>query len=205
MSPKVSITNDIRTISNVFTLGFRNVAFTAYVLRSRDSTWSVSGGIPEDLLGSKVIEWTAYKQQLGAELVEAENFAAAAIWFPPGVDLPASPTDDPRIVEYREISGKVKKEFLKGRKYWYLNMIARHPERKEPGVVRALFEPYIARAREQGLPLWLEAVSEHSKEVYEHIGFRTVATMRMGVGKASADGELQEGGEGILMYAMIME
>jgi hypothetical protein len=73
------------------------------------------------------------------------------------------------------------------------------------GVIRALFEPYFARAQEQGVPLWLEAISEHSKEVYEHLGFKTVATVRMGVGKATAEGELQEGGEGVLVYAMIKE
>lgn len=73
------------------------------------------------------------------------------------------------------------------------------------GAVRALFDPYIARAREERVPLWLEAVSEHSKQVYEHIGFRTVATMRVGAGNATADGELKKGGEGILVYAMIME
>jgi hypothetical protein len=31
------------------------------------------------------------------------------------------------------MAGKAKKDYLKGRKYWYLNMIARHPERKDPG------------------------------------------------------------------------
>lgn len=73
------------------------------------------------------------------------------------------------------------------------------------GVIRALFEPYIARAKEDGVPIWLEAVTEHSKQVYEHLGFRTVATLRMGPGKASPDGELQDGGEGIPIYAMILE
>lgn len=73
------------------------------------------------------------------------------------------------------------------------------------GVVRALFEPYIARARQDGLPIWLEAVSEHSRQVYEHIGFKTVATLRMGAGKASPDGELQDGGEGVPIYAMMLE
>lgn len=52
--------------------------------------------------------------------------------FPPGVDLPSSPDDDPRVVDYRELSNRIKKQFLKDRKYWYLNIIARHPERKEP-------------------------------------------------------------------------
>ena len=51
----------------------------------------------------------------------------------------------------------------------------------------------------------IEAITEHSKQVYEHLGFRTVATLRMGPGKASPDGELQDGGEGIPIYAMILE
>lgn len=55
------------------------------------------------------------------------------------------------------------------------------------------------------MPLYLEAVSEHSRQVYEHIGFHTLATFRVAVGRASADGEFKEGGEGIVMYAMMME
>ncbi|KUL82165.1 hypothetical protein ZTR_09555 [Talaromyces verruculosus] len=204
MHPRVSITSDIRTISNLFALAFRDIAPTVYVLRTPTSTWPVTN-IPMDLLGPKMLEWTTYKQSRGGEMIEADNFAAAAIWFPPGVELPASADDDEGVVEYRAMAGKAKKEFLGDRKYWYLNMIARHPERKDPGVVRALFEPYIARARQDGVPIWLEAVNEHSKQVYEHIGFKTVATLRMGAGKAAPNGELQEGGEGVPIYAMIME
>ncbi|KAF5014254.1 hypothetical protein F66182_14827, partial [Fusarium sp. NRRL 66182] len=158
MPPRVNITSDIHTISNLFALAFRESAPTVYVLRARDSTWPVSS-IPLDLLGPKMIEWTTYKQSRGGELVEADNFAAAAIWFPPGADLPASANDDERLVEYRAMAGKAKKEYLGDRKYWYLNMIARHPERKDPGVIRALFEPYIARAKEDGVPIWLEAIT----------------------------------------------
>jgi hypothetical protein len=73
------------------------------------------------------------------------------------------------------------------------------------GVIRALIEPYIARAREEGVPIWLEAASDHSKQVYEHLGFKHVSTLRMGEGKASPEGELQDGGEGIPIYAMILE
>ncbi|EED24594.1 conserved hypothetical protein [Talaromyces stipitatus ATCC 10500] len=204
MPPRISVTNDIRAVSNLFTLAFRDSPPTVFVLRDRDSTWPVSS-IPLDILGPKMVEWTTYKQSMGGELVESDNFAAAAIWFPPGAELPASSEDDEKIRQFRAMAARAKKEFLNGKKYWYLNMIARHPERKEPGVIRALFEPYIARAREEGATIWLEAVSEHSKQVYEHFGFRTVATMRMGEGKASPDGELQDGGEGILVYAMILE
>lgn len=80
MPPRVNITSDIHTISNLFALAFRESAPTVYVLRARDSTWPVSS-IPLDLLGPKMIEWTTYKQSRGGELVEADNFAAAAIWY----------------------------------------------------------------------------------------------------------------------------
>lgn len=80
MPPRVSITSDIRTISNLFALAFRDSAPTVYVLRTPTSTWPVSS-IPMDLLGPKMVEWTTYKQSRGGELIEAGNFAAAAIWY----------------------------------------------------------------------------------------------------------------------------
>lgn len=79
MSSRISVTNEIERLSEVLTLGFQHIPFTAYVLRSADSTWPVSE-IPVDILGPKMIEWTKYKQSLGAELVESGDFAAAAIW-----------------------------------------------------------------------------------------------------------------------------
>lgn len=86
--------------------------------------------------------------------MEAGDYGGVAIWFAsppsyiqeiietdclynrfaPGVNLPPSPDDDERVVEYRRVSGEIKKQFLKGRQYWYLNMIARDPERTEPGI-----------------------------------------------------------------------
>jgi hypothetical protein len=80
MPPRVSITSDIRTISNLFALAFRDIAPTVYVLRTPTSTWPVTS-IPMDLLGPKMLEWTTYKQSKGGEIIEADNFAAAAIWY----------------------------------------------------------------------------------------------------------------------------
>lgn len=80
MPPQVNVTSDIRPISDLLTLAFRDSPVTVYIVRSPDSTWPVSG-IPLDLLGPKMIDWTTYKQSMGGELVEADNFAAAAIWY----------------------------------------------------------------------------------------------------------------------------
>jgi hypothetical protein len=73
------------------------------------------------------------------------------------------------------------------------------------GVVRALVDPWLQRARAEVVPAWLEAITEHSRQVYEHLGFRTVGEGRFGVGKANARGELEEGGEGMVVYGMIAE
>ncbi|QKX55455.1 uncharacterized protein TRUGW13939_02548 [Talaromyces rugulosus] len=204
MVPRIKVTTDIVAISDVLTRAFSNAPVTSYVVREKNSQWTAPN-IPLDILKPKMLEWTTYKSRIGGELAEAGNYAAVAIWFPPGVNLPPSPDDDERVVEYRRVSGEIKKQFLKGRQYWYLNMIARHPERTEPGVIRALFDPYIERARQDGVPLWLEAISDHSRQVYEHFGFKTVAEFRTGLGKATPEGDLQEGGEGIRLWAMILE
>lgn len=79
MPPRVSIASDLHALSNLFALAFQDCAVTVSVLRTPDSTWPVSR-IPMDLLGPKMLEWVTYKQSKGGELVEVDNFAAAAIW-----------------------------------------------------------------------------------------------------------------------------
>lgn len=73
------------------------------------------------------------------------------------------------------------------------------------GVVRALIDPYLHRARAAGIPVWLEAISEHGRQVYEHLSFRTVAEVRLGVGKVNGNGELDEKGEGLVVFGMMAE
>jgi hypothetical protein len=73
------------------------------------------------------------------------------------------------------------------------------------GVVRVLIDPYLRKAREAGVPVWLEAISDHGRQVYEHLSFRTAAEVRLGVGRVNGDGELDAHGEGLVVYGMIAE
>ncbi|KAL4975139.1 hypothetical protein BDW66DRAFT_167431 [Aspergillus desertorum] len=109
---------------------------------------------------------------------------------------------------------EVRMRWLRGRRHWYLNLIGRDSERKEKGanckfgtagVVRALVQPFLERARKDGVPAWLEAVDEHSRDVYAHFGFRSVEVFRVGVAEFNALGELEDGGKGVAMHAMIYE
>ncbi|KAL1968079.1 hypothetical protein VTN77DRAFT_2209 [Rasamsonia byssochlamydoides] len=204
MATRVVRPEDVDKVADVLAAAFRSCPLNGYMVRRSDSTWSADN-IPVDVLRPHFRESTAKKLAWGAEVVEAGDWAAVAIWFPPGTAPAEGPDADPRILEFRETFARVKKEHLEDRPYWYLNVIGRHPERREPGAVRALIDPYLQRARAQGLPVWLEAVTEHSRQVYKHLGFREVAQVRIAVSKANARGEFQEGGEGLLIYGMIAE
>lgn len=72
-------------------------------------------------------------------------------------------------------------------------------------MIRALFEPYLQRAQEAGLPAWLEATNEHARDVYAHFGFKVVGEVIIGQGTIDSNGSVVEGGEGVIIYGMIKE
>ncbi|KAL4946281.1 hypothetical protein BDV06DRAFT_218610 [Aspergillus oleicola] len=191
-------------VAEVISVAFSSSLFTAYLLRKPESTWPTDD-IPEEVLRPHFLKNVTTRAGLGAELVEAGGFAAAAVWFPPSISISTDGITNPKILDYLGSLIPIRKEHLQGRKHWYLSLIGRHPQRTEPGAVRAVIEPYIKKAREQGVPLWLEAINDHARDVYQRFGFRTVAEARVGVGRTSSRGELDENGEGMLVYAMMAE
>ncbi|KAI9928466.1 hypothetical protein ASPWEDRAFT_170538 [Aspergillus wentii DTO 134E9] len=189
--------------AQVLSGAFSKSAFTSWLMRTPQSTWTDE--IPADVLDNWFNKSVPERVGHGAELVEAGNWAAVAIWFPPGVNMPSNGPISPQLKEFREIFGAEKKRHLQGEKYWYLNIIGRHPERTEKGVIRALIDPYLKRAQQEGVPVWLEAITDHGRKVYEHLGFRTVVERRIGVGKANTKGEYEENGEGLMVYGMMVD
>ena len=128
--------------------------------------------------------------------------------FPPNAEK--SPIENSLIPgsamsEFVAESRALKSRHLGGRQHWYLNILCRNPDRKEPGVIRALVEPYLHDARRQGVPAWLEATNVHARDVYTHLGFRIAETVRIQEGRANEKGDAEDGGEGIPLYGMIYE
>jgi ribosomal protein S18 acetylase RimI-like enzyme len=110
------------------------------------------------------------------------------------------------VEDFWQTADELKARHLSGRKYWYLNVIARNPDSDVSGVARALIQPYLEKAAEEGLPAYLEATNEHAKNVYEHMGFKVVE--RVLVGKDLADergNKVGKGGSGFYFWAMIAE
>ena len=140
---------------------------------------------------------TTRKLKDGGIIIEAGNWAAAAIWDPPG----ASVMGPPLTAEQREkrpifcsfmdgIAAARLKYLGPGAKYWHLSMMVRDPDVQPPvkGAVRAVIEPYMRRAEEDGLPIWIEAGSPRARDVYGYLGFELLEEMRSGKGTHQADG-----------------
>lgn len=64
---------------------------------------------------------------------------------------------------------------------------------------------YLEKAREAGVPAWVEASGTRSRDIYTHVGFRLVEEIKVGIGKANGEGFREPGGPGIILYGMIFE
>ena len=104
----------------------------------------------------------------------------------------------------RKIAEAKKRTFPREQRYWHLSLMARDPERKDKGAVRAIIEPYVRQARREGMPMWLEAGNERAKDVYMWVGgFRQVGEIWSGVGEFDRKGNRKEGGEGVPTWLMV--
>ncbi|KAK5938073.1 hypothetical protein PMZ80_009662 [Knufia obscura] len=156
----------------------------------------------------------------GAELVEAGDYSALAVWETTSYrGLPFSETlrdIGPIRKEWRRKVRQCKERYIgletkeDGREdckpCYHLGFLVRNPEQSNvKGAISAVVKPWLRRAEEEGVPVWLEATYEHAVDVYTHFGFRLVEVIRIGEGVRSAAGWPEEGGEGVCGFAMIYD
>ena len=58
-------------------------------------------------------------------------------------------------------------------------------------------------ARKDHCPLWLEATTAYSRDIYARLGFETVEEIVLGQGQVGENGLGKNGGEGVKVWAMI--
>jgi hypothetical protein len=123
------------------------------------------------------------KVQSGSFIVEAASFAAVACWEPPVATPPLFTAGEleeiekerPAFAQFTRDIQNARVEILGAQqKYWALSLMARDPNRKDKGAVRAVIEPFVARAKREGVPLWLTAGNARARDVYAYFGFRVV-------------------------------
>ncbi|KAI1492950.1 hypothetical protein F5X96DRAFT_624360 [Biscogniauxia mediterranea] len=160
----------------------------------------------------------------GGLILEAGPWGSCAILIPPGRTI-----DNPRtilragilpilktlkisgckrfLIEYPEGAKRAKEKGMTKREraaFWYLFHIGTLPSRQGQGLAGALIERMKDLARgDGGRPIWLEASTPKSRAVYARHGFRDVDEVVLGKGRVGPDGRAEDGGDGVMVYAMI--
>ncbi|KAK5049404.1 hypothetical protein LTR84_004333 [Exophiala bonariae] len=147
------------------------------------------------------------KVNLGSLIVEAANFAAVACWEPPSATPSLLTTEELEVIaQQRPTFAQFTRDIQSARieilgpetKYWSLSLMARDPDRKDRGAVRAVIEPFVARAKEEGVPLWLTAANTRARDVYQYFGFRVVRYI-----ESFPQGQKQGEGGGVPSWVMV--
>lgn len=58
-------------------------------------------------------------------------------------------------------------------------------------------------ARAANLPIWLEATTAKSRNLYLSLGFQEIEKITLGKGKVTADATPKKGGPGVSLWAMV--
>ncbi|KAI0479349.1 hypothetical protein GGR56DRAFT_373900 [Xylariaceae sp. FL0804] len=98
----------------------------------------------------------------------------------------------------------IKKTFTKEeqKRHWYVFIMGTAVDRRRQGLAGWLIAHMQARARGDGRPLWLEATTQYSRDLYAKHGFTTVDEVLLGKGKVDAAGLAKKGGEGFKIWSM---
>lgn len=153
--------------------------------------------------------------QSGSILLHTGDWSIVAIWEPPHYTPMEEPSRaSPLLKEFKSMNEAAMRKYLRTESltgkaaapFYRLNFIARNPDRPAvAGAFSAAVVPFMDRARDEGVPVWLEAASLRAAGIYEHFGFRMVEEMTVGVGEYGRDGLPKANGEGVTVYAMICD
>jgi len=171
----------------------------------------------------------------GGALVEAGDASAVALWELPyssdnaTTTSPSSGSTDknpeemkptegvlsPVKKEWKEVVRRAKEKHIginKSRSEWrinphyHLDFLARNPHvPRVEGALSAVVLPFLGRAEQDELNVWLEATSPDIVPLYEYFGFRVVEEITVGVGTFDGHGKAKEGGEGVKAWLMLID
>lgn len=120
-----------------------------------------------------------------------DDLASVAMWDPPG-KVPSAQTERlwqayrrdageaawHRLSEYEGAIDKVRP----AASYWYLGVLATHPEHQERGLASAVIAPILGRADSDGLACCLETSTTHNRAFYARRGFTEVTDIHVASG-----------------------
>ena len=116
-----------------------------------------------------------------------ENFAAVALWLPPGVESDEA-TFGEVVAEscgdqiLRDLNAVIEQmaQFHPAGELWFLPMIGVDPVAQGRGLGYAHLRHGLAACDRDGIPAYLEATNPRNRALYERHGFRVVGVIQAG-------------------------
>lgn len=116
-----------------------------------------------------------------------DDVSAIALWLPPGVgpdeeavmEVMGESMDDRRLGEIEGMFGQMDTLHPTG-EHWYLPLTGVDPPLQGRGLGSALLRHGLAICDRDGLPAYLEATSERSKDLYLRLGFEITGVIQAG-------------------------
>jgi ribosomal protein S18 acetylase RimI-like enzyme len=106
--------------------------------------------------------------------------------------------------EFSGMTDNAKKIGLRGQKrYYYIFSIGTEVEHRGKGLAKAIMREHIRRAQLENVPIWLEATTPNSRKLYLSMGFEEIEEITLGKGKVDSNANLQPGGPGVPLWAMV--
>jgi len=187
----------------------------AYVDKTIRSSLGENGVLVEAANSSAVALWElpctyAHQEQVqgqGAQQQQQEEEEN------PGEGKMKRRTYGPVKEEWKRVVHRAKAKYIGTEKstgavrpHYHLDFLARNPAvPKIPGAISAVVLPYLARAEQDQLSVWLEATSLDVVTLYQHFGFRVLEEITVGVGRVDGSGALKRGGEGVKAWLMLVD
>jgi GNAT superfamily N-acetyltransferase len=150
-----------------------------------DPAWSFLHGADYDRIAPRFAA-TLFDLRVDAgDIWVIDDGAATAMWVPPTSGEEPWPGSESAWVAYRDFVGEPAWARLveyeravdaarPSTSYWYLGVLATHPDRQSQGLASAVIAPVLARADAEGLDACLETSTEGNKAFYGRRGFSDV-------------------------------
>jgi GNAT superfamily N-acetyltransferase len=125
------------------------------------------------------------------EVWVTDDAVSEAQWNPPGgLRGPESARDalwmaaadevfGPEVMQRFMTWGGISGPLTPPQPYWYLGILATHPDWQRQGLAREVLRPVGARADEEGLPMYLETATESDVAYYTRLGFAVLHEIDM--------------------------
>ena len=148
-------------------------------------------------------EWRSMARRLKGTYLAIPDTGPRS-WDQPAAPSQSSggPSEDPYPADFNKDTD------FETRPFYHLAILARDPDlpgEETDRAMKACLTPFLERAREEGVPVWLETATEDMRDYYVGLGFKVMEEVVIGKGRVDGQGWPKEGGEGVRCWPMMWD